>query len=205
MFDKRKFKFILDSFEAGAISTNINPYICTLLIDLDSTDLEDPLAQFQHTKLNKEEIKDLVITINKIIQEHDEHGLQESELEELFESLWSEFEKKSKELLDSEVELVPLRSDRGILEELLENVRLMTRNLQSKSKEFRIWEFINKEQEKEIDVQDLKKIIIRYMEKSLSGLMAWYDYFNSQKKMMQFLKELSEKFQKEDNNQDEES
>jgi hypothetical protein len=41
-------------FEAGAISKTVEKtHVCTLLVDLNPSDVTDPLAQFQATKLTK--------------------------------------------------------------------------------------------------------------------------------------------------------
>src|SRR5688572_19220319 len=40
-------KWIL--FESGALSKTKDAYVCTLLLDIDPSDVEQPLGQFQHT------------------------------------------------------------------------------------------------------------------------------------------------------------
>ena len=37
-------------FEAGALSNTKDAHVCTFLYDVNDTDIEDPLAQFQFTK-----------------------------------------------------------------------------------------------------------------------------------------------------------
>ena len=52
-------------FEAGALTKGLSSSrICTLLIDLTSTDIKDPLAQFNHTIPDKEGIWSLVSNLN---------------------------------------------------------------------------------------------------------------------------------------------
>lgn len=52
-------------FEAGALSNRIdNPRVCTFLIDLDISDVKEPLAQFYHTKATETGIKKLIESIN---------------------------------------------------------------------------------------------------------------------------------------------
>jgi lauroyl/myristoyl acyltransferase len=43
--------------------------VCTLLIDLQPSDVKDPLAQFQATKATKEDIHQLVTNLNKALGE----------------------------------------------------------------------------------------------------------------------------------------
>jgi hypothetical protein len=52
-------------FEAGALSkTIVNTHVCPVLIGLEPSDLHGPLAQFQATRANRDEIKNLLVTIN---------------------------------------------------------------------------------------------------------------------------------------------
>ena len=52
-------------FEAGAIAKSAEKtYVCTLLIDLKSEDVSDPLAQFQHTAATKDDFLKLVKDLN---------------------------------------------------------------------------------------------------------------------------------------------
>jgi hypothetical protein len=57
-------------FESGALAKGISSSrVCTFLIDLKSTDIENPLAQFNHTKPNKGGVWELVRTINLSLKE----------------------------------------------------------------------------------------------------------------------------------------
>lgn len=52
-------------FEAGALAKGLSTArVCTFLIDLQPKDVEDPLAQFNHTFPNKESIHGLIRTLN---------------------------------------------------------------------------------------------------------------------------------------------
>src|SRR5271157_199900 len=51
-------------FEAGALSKLKEAYVCTFLIDLDSAEIEFPLAQFQSTTATREQVFDLMKTLN---------------------------------------------------------------------------------------------------------------------------------------------
>src|SRR5437764_4301388 len=56
------------NFEAGALSRQQqNSYVCTFLFGLEPIDVREPLAQFQSTKADKEDIKKLVHTINHVL------------------------------------------------------------------------------------------------------------------------------------------
>src|ERR1700693_3526935 len=52
-------------FEAGAVSKIVgNAHVCPTLFGIEATDLKGPLAQFQATRFEKEDMKKLFRTIN---------------------------------------------------------------------------------------------------------------------------------------------
>ena len=52
-------------FEAGALAKGLSTArVCTFLIDLVSKDIEDPLAQFNHTFPNRDSVLGLIRTLN---------------------------------------------------------------------------------------------------------------------------------------------
>lgn len=56
-------------FESGALAKGLSANrVCTFLINLKPSDLENPLAQFNHTVPDKEGMKSLLTTINKELQ-----------------------------------------------------------------------------------------------------------------------------------------
>lgn len=115
-------------FEAGAISKTKDAYVCTFLLDLNPTDVEEPLAQFQHTLFNKEDIFKLIQTINKRLSSVAEKPLAEKTLENVFETFWPQFEKIVNKLLDKKTEeRKPLRDTREMTEEILEILRKQER------------------------------------------------------------------------------
>ncbi|MBZ5614155.1 MAG: toll/interleukin-1 receptor domain-containing protein [Acidobacteriia bacterium] len=114
-------------FEAGAISrTPEKTYVCTLLLDLQPSDVKGPLAQFQATKATKEDIHQLVKNLNKALGEH---SMDEALVNRAFEMWWPELERKLKNLPSGETSLPPLRSDRELLEELVDLARATKVNL----------------------------------------------------------------------------
>lgn len=116
-------------FESGALAKGISSSrVCTFLIDLKSTDIENPLAQFNHTKPDKEGVWELVRTINLSLKEK---ALKESILEKVFETYWRQFEDKFKGILKEtpETEIAETRSQNDILLEVLSSVRVMDRRI----------------------------------------------------------------------------
>jgi hypothetical protein len=115
-------------FEAGAISrTPEKTYVCTLLVDLQPSDVKDPLAQFQATKATKEDIHQLVKNLNKALVEH---SMDEALVNRAFEKWWPDLEKELRNLPPDETAPPPQRSDRDLLEELLEKVRDLAQSIQ---------------------------------------------------------------------------
>jgi hypothetical protein len=108
-------------FEAGAIAKpSEKTYACTLLIGLKSEDVADPLAQFQHTAITKEEFRKLVLDLNAAL---DSEQMPQSHVETAFEKWWPEIEQNLKNLPPDEPTKPPERSERELLAELLELTR----------------------------------------------------------------------------------
>lgn len=118
-------------FESGALAKGISSNrVCTFLIDLKPTDVENPLAQFNHSQPNKSGVWDLVRTINSTL---DDNKLTEKILEKVFETYWPQFNKDFKEIIKNtkEGEIVETRSENDILIEVLSSIRTMDRRMRS--------------------------------------------------------------------------
>jgi TIR domain len=114
-------------FEAGALSKNFGKSnVCTILFNLDSSDFSGPLTSFQATKFDKADFKKLLITVNNT---GGESKLDSTVLNDVFEMWWPKLETKINEILKNHVESSPntLRSEREILEEVLELTRINTK------------------------------------------------------------------------------
>ena len=118
-------------FEAGALAKGLTSNrVCTFLIDLLATDLENPLAQFNHTFPNKESVWELVRTINLSLKED---ALKESVLAKVFETYWPQFEKEFKEIISStpETEVIVKRKDNDIMLDVLTTVRMLDKRMRN--------------------------------------------------------------------------
>ncbi|MDT3779159.1 TIR domain-containing protein [Nitrospira sp. MA-1] len=121
-------------FEAGALAKGLTTNrVCTFLIDLSPEDLQDPLAQFNHTLPVKDSVWELTRTINACLGEK---ALDERILKQVFDTYWAQFDRNFKEALKENPpgEVVPPRSEQDILSEILANTRSLTnriRNLES--------------------------------------------------------------------------
>ena len=84
-------------FEAGALAAQVkvNEFLCAYLIDLRTSDLEYPLAQFQAMMWDRDGTLGLVRAINSALREMEpKSALEESVLDSLFGLLWPDLEKK---------------------------------------------------------------------------------------------------------------
>jgi hypothetical protein len=116
-------------FEAGALAKGLNSSrVCTFLIDLEPTDVGNPLAQFNHTNAQEESMWALMLTLNKSLKER---SLKEKVLEEVFETYWPKFEEKFQKIINikEEVSTQDQRSENDILIEILSATRSMDRRI----------------------------------------------------------------------------
>lgn len=112
-------------FEAGALSKSLEKtYVCPFLFKIDPSDIKGPLVQFQATKANKNDTQKLLHTINQALEGE---AIPKEKLDEAFEVWWPKFEQNLENIPDIETIKEPKRSDREILEEILELVRTQTR------------------------------------------------------------------------------
>jgi len=118
-------------FESGALAKGLSSSrVCTFLIDLEPTDVGNPLAQFNHTLPNKDGLYELVRTLNSSLGDN---GLREKVLEQVFNTYWPQFEVGFKKALKDNpigVEIAP-RSEENILSEVLRTVRTLDKRVRS--------------------------------------------------------------------------
>lgn len=110
-------------FEAGALSKLASAYVCTFLYELEPSDVEPPLGQFQHTLNTKEDIRELVIVINGALK--DGRSLDQRRLDETFEIWYPKFEERMARVPTPTEPATEKRTDDSKLDELLTMVRGM--------------------------------------------------------------------------------
>ncbi len=119
------------SFESGAIASKLEEsQVTALLIGLKPSDVTGPLAQFQHTEINEEDFRKLARSINKPLGDA---GLSETALDDQLNAFWSQIKDEIDEAIqrvegDSDQAGIQ-RSDRDILEEVLDLTRKSARQL----------------------------------------------------------------------------
>ena len=120
-------------FEAGALSKNFGKSnVCTILFNLDNADLTGPLTSFQATRFDKTDFKKLLVTINSTGLES---KLESGVLNDVFEMWWPKLELRIKEILNTHVVSSEdnLRTERDILEEVLELTRINSKRLPNRN------------------------------------------------------------------------
>jgi hypothetical protein len=116
-------------FEAGALAKGLsNSRVCTFLVDLEPSDIRDPLAQFNHTQPNEQDMRKLARTLNRALGEQ---ALADDVLADAFNAYWPQFQIRWESLIASiplATEIVKRPAD-DIMGEILENVRGMNQRI----------------------------------------------------------------------------
>jgi hypothetical protein len=106
-------------FEAGALSKELEKSrICPILFGVGNSDLVGPLAQFQATLFEEEEMRKLIRSINNVCGEN---KLEDSVCESVFDKWWPDLERQVSSAMGKERYKGDRksRSDRELLEEIL--------------------------------------------------------------------------------------
>lgn len=109
-------------FEAGALSKKLEKSrVCPILFGIKPTDLSGPLKQFQATKIEREDFRKLINVINNCLGENE---LAEKTLRNVFDKWWPDLEEALSKI-NEEISQPdqPIRTDREILEEMLQLIR----------------------------------------------------------------------------------
>lgn len=108
-------------FEAGALSKSQDQSrVWTVLYKLEYAEVKGPLAQFQHTKIERDDVSKLLQAINTA---GGNPLLKEPQLETAFRRGWPELEHQLQEIPEAE-ETSPDRSEKDMIKEVLEIVRI---------------------------------------------------------------------------------
>lgn len=149
-------------FETGALAKGLTTNrVCTFLIDLSPEDLQDPLAQFNHTLPDKGSVWELTRTINDCL---DDKSLDERILKQVFDTYWPQFDRDFKTALNDNPpgEVVPPRTEQDILSEILANTRSLSHRIRDLESEVHIKSknrFINSMNSIDFDKNVKKKIM----------------------------------------------
>jgi hypothetical protein len=122
-------------FEAGAISKKIDKArICPIVFDIEPTDIEGPLAQFQATKFTRDDFRQLFNTINAAAGDS---KLPDAIAGTVFEKWWPDLDAEVRTILAASTssEQSSVRTPQDLLEETVSLVRTIAvgqRDLESK-------------------------------------------------------------------------
>lgn len=120
-------------FEAGALSKRIDASrVCPVLFGVDNADLEGPLVQFQASPFNEAEMRKLMKTLNSGLGDQ---RLDDAVLASVFEMWWPKLNEKISKILERHAAkpagTSSTRSDRELLEEVLQLARLNSSKISS--------------------------------------------------------------------------
>lgn len=120
-------------FEAGALSKMMDKSsVCPFIFDLKRAEVKGPILQFQSTIFEKEDVKKLLVTLNKSCGEA---GLKEELLAKTFEVWWPNLEESltsiKTEQSEEEKDVADKILNNEILEEILELSRTNQKILRS--------------------------------------------------------------------------
>lgn len=116
------------NFEAGALAKAMDASrVVPLAIGLSPAEIQNPLGQFQAQPLNQTGMGKIVSTINSALS----RPLPTERVEKAMSKWWPDFEseiQKIEQQLSLDVVEEPVRSDRELLEDILDTVRSVARN-----------------------------------------------------------------------------
>lgn len=101
-------------FEAGALSKSMETNrIIPILYELNAAQISEPLAAFQSKTLSKEDVKNVVLTINEL----SENKVPNERIIKSFDAYWGIWEKKLKEVEEINDDFVEDISDGNVMNE----------------------------------------------------------------------------------------
>jgi hypothetical protein len=110
-------------FEAGALAKTVDDdtFVVPYLIDMDKSEVKEPLAQFQYVPFDVEGTFGLVQSINKVPD--NDAALPEERLKKVFRRSWQDLKRAFDDLPDADAPTQKPRGSDEILREVLEVVR----------------------------------------------------------------------------------
>lgn len=115
------------NFEAGALAKSVDTSrVIPLAIDLAPADIANPLGQFQAVRLDRDDIEDLVVSINEV----SEAAIPEENVRRALKKWWPDLESELEKIEARDYHTpkpAPTRSDRDLMEEILDTVRSSAR------------------------------------------------------------------------------
>lgn len=89
------------NFEAGAIAKTLDSRVSALMVDIKTSDIQGPLKRYQATKLEKEDIWQLISEINKATDNPLDGNVLESTFNAIWDSMYAAIKKDIDEYVPS--------------------------------------------------------------------------------------------------------
>ena len=158
-------------FEAGALAKGLSTSrVCTFLVDLEPNDIKDPLAQFNHTKPDKEGMRKLARTLNGVLGAN---ALDPNVLNSACDTYWPQFEAKYAAAMEAHPLAGPVevRSNDDVLGEILNSVRGLNQRIRSLENEgMPMWDLPGiAEVDGDVLVEALKTYVVGELSKGRSA------------------------------------
>ncbi|QFU01250.1 hypothetical protein FIU83_06320 [Halomonas sp. THAF5a] len=153
-------------FESGALAKGLSSNrVCTFLIDLEPQDINNPLANFNHTFPTKESILRLIYMLNNLLGDS---GLDVSVLEKVFEKYWPDYESGLARIEESH-DTSETEEEERKPDDILSEILLTTRSLSNRLAGLERREASKSSNQNEsktnedLTIDDINKIISRYI------------------------------------------
>jgi hypothetical protein len=115
-------------FEAGALSKMMDKTsVCPFIFDLKRAEVKGPILQFQSTIFEKEDVKKLLVTLNKSCGDA---GLKEDLLTKTFEVWWPNLEESLNKIKSEESDDEKQHTEKDLSNEMLEEILEISRTNQ---------------------------------------------------------------------------
>lgn len=115
-------------FEAGALSKMMDKSsVCPFIFDLKRAEVKGPILQFQSTIFDKDDVKKLLLTLNKACGDA---GLKEESLSKIFDVWWPNLEESLEAIKGEPSEEEKTSTDKNFRNEMLEEILELSRTNQ---------------------------------------------------------------------------
>lgn len=182
------------NFEAGAIAKTLESKVSALMVDIKPSEIQGPLKRYQATKLEKDDVWQLISDINKVI----DNPLSSEVLESTFNAIWDSMYGAIKKAIDeyqpskkNSAEDVKVKESEAV-EEILQLVRKQNVLLGSPEQLFppEYFQMIQKMYSRSRDNEMLFEEVIRCVERLLNNACNLYLMNSEDEKIQLTMREL---------------
>lgn len=179
-------------FEAGALSKMMDKAsVCPFIFDLKRAEVKGPILQFQSTIFEKEDVKKLLVTLNKSCGDA---GLKEDLLTKTFEVWWPNLEDSLNAIKSEELDGDEVHPEKNLSNEMLEEILELSRTNQKILRSPEILfpqeyvEFIFKERtnrdlsERERDILEELRHYMMELQHRIANMREMTEFYQSEKK-----------------------